>query len=261
MNLNIPTRVLVLGALALPTGCVNPKDVGPSPLETAEGTSDGSSGSSTAEESGAPESSTGEPPLECPDNPSFTCSEVIDCNDAHCGAPGSEFDADGCQRVRCGDGTPCPAGRVCVALGGIDSCAPSTSVWVEDENGVCGGGGTADCSPFVSVCVEESVAFPTACGELEDEASCLAAGCSAWIDTASVGTPGCTCESTGGTCVWWEDGMPGADDAPAIYVRGDGVARLFVASWDPPPFGWHTCEESEFGAAECVCDGSEPLCF
>jgi hypothetical protein len=203
---------------------------------------------------------TGNPVPLCPDNPEFTCTVPLDCeNELNCGGPLAEVDAEGCLRPRC-DGGACPNGYTCVHLSDWGSCAASF-MGCEADGDQCSCGGTADCSDSVSICVQDEVAPPAACNSFTDEASCLAAGCSAFVlapvveyDEAA-GTCSCAEAEPEPTCLWFPSGNQGGDDVITPYYAydSDGIQmRLLPASYDETPLGWHECSDV-FDAETCAC--------
>lgn len=247
---------LIALALTAPAGCQVDKNLGDLDDDTTA-TDSASSGTSTPSTEGTED--TGAPALACPDNPEYTCSTPLDCAFEQCGGPLAEVDADGCLRPRC-DGGQCPDGYTCVSLGDWGSCGASSWGCGADEEGMCGCGGTADCSESVSICVQDEEAPPAACNDLTDEASCLAAGCSAFhlaprveIDQAS-GTCSCVAAEPVPTCLWFPGGNQGGDDVITPYVSYDeeGGIRLLPQSYDETPLGWHACT-NVYDEALCAC--------
>lgn len=257
---------LVWGGLAT-GGCVLAKDIGGTPGDDSSSGSESASASSSAEGSSAEgssaEGSSGGTPV-CPQSPEFSCSAPLPCTiEGSCGAFGSFADADGCPRPRCSENTPCDDGLVCVRLGDIGSCSSSQTFCEDNELGECTCGGTDDCNADVSFCMPPAEAFPEACGILTDEASCLAAGCTAWVETASPEWNGdaCLCESVGGTCVWFPDGEPEHAGDQIYLTAFEETPRFFFDAWVTPPFGWITCADGIEGVEECQCNDSPPLCI
>jgi hypothetical protein len=248
------SSLLASSLLAL-AACQVDKSLGD--LDDATATATESAGSGTETSSSGSTDDTGAPA--CLQHPSFTCEVPIDCAFEQCGGPLAEVDAEGCLRPRC-NGEPCPDGYTCVNLGAWGSCAASS--WsCGPYEGECGCGGTADCSESVSICVQDEQAPPAACNTLTDEASCLAAGCSAFVlaprvevDLAS-GTCSCAGEELEPTCLWFPSGNQGGDDVITPYVAtGDdgGFIRLLPASYDETPLGWRTCTD-RYDEALCAC--------
>lgn len=236
-------------------GCQVDKSLG----DLDDATATDSAGSGTASASAGSSEDTGAPALACPDNPDFTCTVPLDCAFEQCGGPLAEVDAEGCLRPRC-DGGQCPDGYTCVTLGDWGSCASSSWACSESE-GECGCGGTADCSDSVSICVQDEEAPPAACSDFTDEASCLAAGCSAFVMAPQVefdpgaGTCACAAAEPVPTCLWFPTGSSGGDDVITPYVSfgiQDGGMRLFPATYDEEPLGWHACSDV-YDDALCAC--------
>jgi hypothetical protein len=245
-------------ALALTTtfGCEIDKNLGD--LDDAGTSGTETSGSDDPTPSDTSTDDTGAPPSACLQHETFTCNVPIDCSVEPCGSgPLAEVDENGCLRPRCDDGT-CPDGYSCVNLGDWGSCG--ASFWAcEGMGDECGCGGTADCSDSVSICVQDEVAPPAACNTLTDEASCIAAGCSAFVLAPAVefdeaaGT--CSCAEAEPTCLWFPGGNQGGDDVITPYVAYDleGLEmRLLPASYDETPLGWHECSDV-LDAEACAC--------
>lgn len=244
-------------ALFAAFGCEIDKNLGDlddagsgSATETGPGTDTG--------EPPAESSDTGAPPSVCLQHETFTCDVPVDCSIEPCGGgPLAELDENGCLRPRC-DGGACPDGYSCVDLGDWGSCAPSS--WsCEGMGDECGCGGTADCSDSVSICVETEIAPPAACNTIDDEATCLDSGCSAFhlvprvsFDVTS-GT--CACAELEPACLWFPGGSSGGDAAITPYVAFEGedwALRLLPASYDVTPLGWQPCEDL-LGEEICAC--------
>jgi hypothetical protein len=239
-------------ALAAATGCEVDKSLGDLDDATATDTSGtGTSSDATAEETGTQAA--------CLQHETFTCSAPLGCAFEQCGGPLAEVDAEGCLRPRC-NGGQCPDGYSCVSLGDWGSCASSSWSCSEFE-GECGCGGTADCSEGVAICVQDEEAPPAACNDFTDEASCLAAGCSAFVlapraevDVAS-GTCSCAAAEPAPTCLWFPSGNQGGDDVISAYVsfdQDDGGIRLLPARYDEDPLGWHACSD-RYDEPLCAC--------
>lgn len=236
-------------ALIAAFGCEVDQKLGD--LDDASATASDSSATDTVDPPTSSDEDTGDPVFSCPDNPDYTCTVPVDCeNEYDCGGPLSEADAEGCLRPRC-DAGECPDGYSCVRLGDWGSCAASS--WgCEAEGDQCSCGGTADCSEDVSICVQDEVAPPAACNTFTDEASCLAAGCSAFLLAPRVefdeaaGTCSCAEAEPVPTCLWFPGGNQGADDVITPYVAY-GVEgremRLLPATYEEPPLGWHVCSD------------------
>jgi len=246
-------------ALALAAfGCEIDQKLGDLDDATASATDSESSATDTVDPPTSSDEDAGDPFLLCPDNPDFTCTVPLDCeNEYDCGGPLSEADAEGCLRPRCSVGE-CPDGYTCVHLRDWGSCA-SSSWSCEADGDQCGCGGTADCSDSVAICVQEEVAPPAACNSFTDEASCLAAGCSAFMLAPRVefdelaGT--CSCAEAEPTCLWFPGGNQGGDDVITPYFtygEEDRVVRLLPASYDVTPLGWHACSDG-FDDELCAC--------
>jgi hypothetical protein len=249
---------LLTSALILPlSGCISAKDVGDSLADTD---------AHDQTESGSDDPSMGETdgpnlPLACELNPDYSCTSAPPpCEDDWCGGPLSGFDADGCPRISCGGDRSCPGGYTCVTLGDWGACGAS-STFCEEFEGECACGGTLDCSPFVSYCVEDEIAPPAVCHTFTDETSCLEAGCSTFflaprIDWSSESPDACSCGELVPTCLWFADGEPGGDSARHPYVRLDDDEaddmRLFHTIFDVPPLGWHPCSDVMWHPA-CAC--------
>ncbi len=255
----VPRRIappVLLLALVAVAGCQVDKHLGELDDDTTATGSGGSAGDTSMP--GSTED-TGAPAPACPDNPGFTCTVPLDCAFEQCGGPLAEVDAEGCLRPRCDTG-PCPDGYTCVDLGDWGSCAPSSWDCSEFE-GECGCGGTADCSEGVSICVQDEQAPPAACNDFTDEASCLAAGCSAFVlaPRAEVDPSSGSCSCVGAelvpTCLWFPGGNLGGDDVITPYVSFDqdeGGIRLLPASYDEDPLGWHACSDVH-DEPSCAC--------
>ena len=249
---------LLTSALILPlAGCILSKDVGDSPAD-----SDGPD-PTVADTEDPSEGETGgsDLPLVCELNPAYACATPPPpCDDEWCGGPLSGLDADGCPRLTCSGDSSCPSGYTCVTLGDWGACDAS-STFCEEFEGVCSCGGTADCSPYVSYCVEDEIAPPAVCHTFTDQASCLEAGCSAFfmaprIETGDESPDECSCGELVPTCVWFPNGEPNADDAYHPYVRFDDEAGddllLFPAIFEEPPLGWRACSDVDWYPA-CAC--------
>ena len=233
-------------ALIAQIACEVDKDLGDPDTTTA--TDSGSGTTDDPTRTSSDDDTSGPAPL-CPDNPGFTCTAPLDCDEYGCGGPLGEVDAEGCLRPRC-DGGQCPDGYTCVDLGAWGSCAAS-SFGCEQSEDECGCGGTADCSEDVSICVQDEEAPPASCNELTDEASCLDAGCSAFFLAPrvefDVATGTCSCAEPEPTCLWFPGGTPAGDDAITPYVFTTfetEVMRLLPATYDVDPLGWDLCTEA-----------------
>lgn len=250
---------LVWGGFAT-GGCVRAKDIGGNPGDESSGGQASSSEGGSAE---AGSSSSGGAQV-CPQSEDFTCSSPLPCDGiVECGTFGSGLDAQGCPRPRCSEADPCDDGMVCVRLGDIGSCSSSSTFCEDNELGECSCGGTDDCNGDVSICMPPEVAFPQACSILTDEASCLAAGCTAWVETAAPEWNGdaCLCEGTGGTCVWFPDGEPEHAGDQIYLTAFEERPRFFFDAWVTPPYGWITCADGINDVEECLCNDTPPLCI
>ena len=249
--------------LAATTGCEIDQKLGDLDASASATATDSDTSTADATDTVDPPTSSsedsGNPAFSCPDNPAYTCTVPVDCeNEYDCGGPLSEADAEGCLRPRCDGEEECPDGYTCVTLGDWGSCA-SSSWSCEADGDQCSCGGTADCDEDVSICIQDEVAPPAACNTFTDEASCLAAGCSAFMlaprvefDEAAVT---CSCAEPEPTCLWFPGGTPGGDDVITPYVGfmdEDRVMRLLPATYDVEPLGWHTCSDVVDEAA-CTC--------
>ncbi len=159
-------RLLVVAGLAVATvGCVTPKSVGGNPDDgmnddgvddgddVMNGTADVGDDDTAGPDDGVDDGNDDSAGM-CPDNPTM-CATT--CEDGSCSGPLSEFDEDGCLRVRCDSG-PCPDGRTCIDLEPWGQCVGSTTV-CELDGDVCQCGGTPDCMP-ASICVPDDQVPP-----------------------------------------------------------------------------------------------------
>ena len=120
---------------------------------------------------------------------------AVDCEGFNDCGPLGEFDADGCQRQRCGATDPCAAGEVCYQPELFGGCTGSASFCEMDEELMqCVCGGTDDCGGAYCVAegdYPEPMAGPGGGARIEN-------GCSPDDGPAKVflfGTPDDTCES------------------------------------------------------------------
>jgi hypothetical protein len=258
-TLRCSSPLLALALALTATGCEVDQKLGD--LDDASATDSETSATDTVDPSSSSDEDSGDPPSACLQHENFTCNGPLDCSFEPCGRGGplAEIDENGCLRPRCDNGM-CPDGYSCVNLGDWGSCAASSWSCAADGD-QCSCGGTADCSDSVSICVQDEVAPPAACNSFTDEASCLAAGCSAFVlapvveyDEAA-GTCSCAEAEPEPTCLWFPSGNQGGDDVITPYYAydSDGIQmRLLPASYDETPLGWHECSDV-FDAETCAC--------
>lgn len=251
MNLSGVVRVLiVMPALAL-AGCALPKVLGDNPADGSSGSSGGASSESGGEssESGGP--TTGGP-AGC-DNPAFTCSVPVDCEQWQCGALGSPFDAAGCLRPRCVD-EPCGADEICYSVGEGD-CGALDVIGCGDVDGAC----SCEFSPRCggNHCIPADEGPPVLCPEITEEAACEAAGCSEFTTIApwSMVDGACVQGPVEPLCMWFPGDAWGGTASPApFYEIATGRAELFSTGWVDPPIGWAPCGGPDSPPA-CACVG------
>ena len=199
---------------------------------------------------------TGAGPL-CPGNPQHTCTVPIDCVERNCGALGSPFDADGCLRPSCDD-APCGADEVCWA--DEDAGCASTVTACADNEGMCACVVNDDCGGHY--CYPAGEAPPAQCGEITDEAACLAAGCSSFETASTLTRDGdqCICGEPLPACLWFLGDITG-DDAPAPFYNLNSLqVVVFSTAWNNPPHTWAPCvgEPGEPPACTCASIGDDP---
>ena len=187
----------------------------------------------------------------CPQTENFTCAGQVGCDGRPCADnPMSPIDEGGCLRPEC----PCEDGMVCFTPADWGGCVGSEIFCSDDETGQCLCGGTDDCGG--SYCLPEGDAPTAACGSIVEEAECLDAGCSAFVQGRPItdrGGGACLCDLEEPWCLWIDPGATALPN-PAAYVSAiDGRVLVFEATWDPPPFGWIACADMFDPPPECAC--------
>jgi len=223
------------------SGCAFPKVVGDSPLDESTGT--------TAIATATEPVLTGGPAPVC-DNPAFTCSQPMDCENRGCGKPGSLYDADGCLRRSCED-TPCGADEICFTLEPTGDCNGDV-VACADVDGVCSCE-LGDC--ITRHCIRADEGPPVECPGITDEAACLAADCSEFttIVTATIVEGACVFGEPQPLCMWFPGQAWGGTATPgSFYNKATGEATSFPTDWFEPPYGWGDCGDADAPPA-CAC--------
>ncbi len=271
---------LLLGcALALSTGCVNPKSVGDLPGESGSGgattTADTTTETSATEtsassgvgETDGPTSSTSQDTSDdggsstgaqaCSGNPDFQCTEPFDCGANGCGGPFSPFDEDGCLRNSCVMPGDCGPGQVCFTPMDYGGCA-SSGVFCEQDGELCQCGSKPDCGG--SYCIPEREVPSADCWGEPDEVSCTAAGCN-HFETVTVINDDCSCELSTPACVEFIGRIGGAGAPNAFFHLETQTMAVFSADWIEPPLGWGRCSDPGAPVAcGCYQPFTEPVC-
>ncbi|WP_434427823.1 hypothetical protein [Nannocystis pusilla] len=246
------SALLMLSAALAQPSCTYPQVLGDAPP--------GSDTSGSTDTSGSPGTGTLDPPTGgepgvC-DNPAFTCSQPIDCEQWDCGALASPFDAGGCLRPSCSD-SPCAADELCYSVEQPGEC-PAEIVGCGDdpEAGACVCEFSDACT--TRHCIPADEGPPVECPPLTDKDACLAAGCSEFYTLTYWRIDAGECvidQQAGPACVWFPTDTWGGSASPGpFYEKATGRAVEFQTIWDVPPHGWGDCTDPDAPPA-CACIG------
>lgn len=250
-------RGLLLLPLAL-AACTFPKILGDSPLDGNTSSGSASTGDSTSTGPDATTQPTGDGPPPVCDNPLFTCTNPLDCEQWKCGTPASPFDANGCLRRTCDNDDQCGEGELCFDADPMAGCSAAL-VGCSDDGDDCNCQYGDDCAT-IRHCIPADQGPPAECSQHDNDlAGCEAAGCHLYIGGIAryaFENGACVPEIISDACLWFPnnlgDGGPGSGTAYAYYEIATGLAANFGNAWTDPPWGWADCQALD-APPSCQC--------
>ena len=161
--------------------------------------------------------------------------DPVDCEVQGCDDPFGIFGEDGCPRVHCSFQS-CPEGQVCFDAYEYGRCVGGLVCF--DDPGGCSCSEDDGCGD--KLCVPAGSVPSEVCADLQDEAACLAAGCTALVPFRDI-TDDCECAPQGMRCVWGPAALTGPEHPTVYYRQFEFTAAVFAQTFAVPPFGWTEC--------------------